>query len=561
MFGKARYLPLVVCAALAGAMPGSAIAGEPTPPPRPAAPAAPAAPTAPVDPLAARYPDAQLDDKALCDRLIARTATDAVFVDPEPRARRKVIVSDLHLGPGPSDPRFAGIEDFYSEAEWTSFLARQVAAGPTDLIVNGDFIEFWQIAAALGALPKRTDPRQPTSGAVLASDQRFAVTAIELVLAAHRSVFADMGKLLDRGDNRIIIVAGNHDADLLWPKVQLAIARAIKPRDPSRLLFTPGPTYEHAGVHVEHGHAFDAANRFATGHAPFGRDRDGTCRLQSSWGEVFVDQFYTDVERKVPFIDNLDPQSAAILWAMRDNPDPQRDVGAVIGFIDLLRAGESRAFNRGAIASLLQSALGTPGARDTGPESVTEVIEHVADRLARGDVTARALTDALLRLRLDPDLAGLWSGLARAAALLPDFQAASRELRAIDPQGPLHLHDVLFGDPLNTAAARLLGGAGDIKVVVLGHTHTVGGSVEPIGAGKRSGWYANSGSWISAASVAELRARGVGWDRLTLADRTMFPAKNLAVTIEYAGGAPGKPILVTTPPPAPLAKPAPTPAH
>ena len=427
--------------------------------------------------------------------------------------------------------------------------------------MNGDFIEFWQIAAALGALPKRTDPRQPTSGAVLASDQRFAVTAIELVLAAHRSVFADMGKLLDRGDNRIIIVAGNHDADLLWPKVQLAIARAIKPRDPSRLLFTPGPTYEHAGVHVEHGHAFDAANRFATGHAPFGRDRDGTCRLQSSWGEVFVDQFYTDVERKVPFIDNLDPQSAAILWAMRDNPDPQRDVGAVIGFIDLLRAGESRAFNRSAIASLLQSALGTPGTRDTGPESVTEVIEHVADRLARGDVTARALTDALLRLRLDPELAGLWSGLARAAALLPDFQAASRELRAIDPQGPLHLHDVLFGDPLSTAAARLLGGAGDIKVVVLGHTHTVGGAVEPIGAGKRSGWYANSGSWISAASVADLRARGIGWDRLTLADRTMFPAKNLAVTIEYAGGAPGKPTLITTPPPAPLPKPAPAAAH
>ena len=171
------------------------------------------------------------------------------------------------------------------------------------------------------------------------------------------------------------------------------------------------------------------------------------------------------------------------------------------------------------------------------------------------------LTDALLRLRLDPELAGLWSGLARAAALLPDFQAASRELRAIDPQGPLHLHDALFGDPLSTAAARLLGGAGDIKVVVLGHTHTVGGAVEPIGAGKRSGWYANSGSWISAASVAELRARGIGWDRLTLADRTMFPAKNLAVTIEYAGGAPGKPTLITTLPPAPLPKPAPAAAQ
>jgi hypothetical protein len=53
---------------------------------------------------------------------------------------------------------------------------------------------------------------------------------------------------------------------------------------------------------------------------------------------------------------------------------------------------------------------------------------------------------------------------------------------------------------------------------------------ERIRAHKRVGWYANSGSWISAASVAELRARGVGWDRLSPADRSMFPAKNVALT-------------------------------
>ena len=116
------------------------------------------------DPIAARFPDAQLDDRTLCDRLLARTAADAALVDAEPRTRRKVIVSDLHLGPGTSDARFTGIEDFYSEAAWTAFLARQAAAGPTDLIINGDFIEFWQIAAALGALPKRTDARQPARG-------------------------------------------------------------------------------------------------------------------------------------------------------------------------------------------------------------------------------------------------------------------------------------------------------------------------------------------------------------------------------------------------------------
>jgi UDP-2,3-diacylglucosamine pyrophosphatase LpxH len=497
-----------------------------------------------LDSLAARFPNAQLDDKALCDRLLARTAADAAFVDPEPRARRKVIVSDLHLGPGTGDLRFAGLEDFYSHADWTAFLDRQAAAGPTDLIINGDFIEFWQIAAALGALPKRGDPRQPATGGVLAGDQAFAVTAIELVLAAHRQVFTDLGKLLDGGDHRVIIIAGNHDADLLWPKVQLAIARVIKPRDPSRLIFTPGPSYEHAGVHVEHGHAFDAANSFSTNDTPFGRDRGGTCRLQSSWGQVFVDQFYTEVERKVPFIDNLYPESAAILWAMRDNPDPQRDTLAVMRFIELLRVAEGREFNRNAVTSLLQSAVGMAGAKGRGPESVGEVIDHVAGRLATGDASGRGTTDALMRLRFDPGLAGLWSALARAGKA-PTWSAAMSELAAIDPHALSQLREELFGDPLHTAAARLLsGGERGVGVVVFGHTHAVGGSVERISARKKSGWYANTGSWIAAASVAELRARGIGWDKLTLADRKMFPARNVAVVVEYAGGVAQKPVLV-----------------
>src|SRR4051812_24684020 len=87
--------------------------------PLPAAPPAPLPAPAvihPLDPIAARYPNAALDDRALCDRLLALAASDTVFVDPEPRARRKVIVSDLHLGPGTGDPRFAGLEDFYSDA-------------------------------------------------------------------------------------------------------------------------------------------------------------------------------------------------------------------------------------------------------------------------------------------------------------------------------------------------------------------------------------------------------------------------------------------------------------
>jgi UDP-2,3-diacylglucosamine pyrophosphatase LpxH len=507
--------------------------------------AASPAPVTASDVIAARFPLAAKDDRALCDALLARdAASHDIAIDREPRKRRKLIVSDLHLGPGTRDPRFAGIEDFFADTEWAAMVDREGAEQPVDLIIAGDFIEFWQIASALAALPRVEDASQP-EGAVLGADQAFAVTAIELVIAAHPDVFRALGRLLDRGDHRVILVAGNHDADLLWPKVQLAIARAVgsaRAADPARLVFAEAAAYEHAGVHVGHGHTYDAANRFATQHSPFGRDRDGRCRLQTNWGELFVDRFYTETERQVPFIDNLYPESAAFLWALRDNPDPKRDIGAALRMIDLVRAAQGRGLNRDAIGSALQTALGG-GKGPRGPESVSEVVEHVTDRLLRGDSSMPGILQALLRLRFDPQLAGLADSLARAAKALPDVGAALAAVRTIEPAALAHLHSMLFGDPLETAAQRIIENRG-VSVAVFGHNHLIGGAVKDITSKRGRGYYANTGSWISVASVADLRARGIGWDRLSLADRATFPSKHTTIVIDYAvDGAPLEPVI------------------
>src|SRR5579871_3187180 len=146
---------------------------------------------APAAQVADAFPLARLDERALCDRLLARRPDDyRAIVDRDPELRRAVIVSDLHLGPGTTDPRFTGIEDFYSDAEWGAFLDQQTA--PTDLIIDGDFIEFWQIAAALHVLPARDASVQPTGDVTLAEDQDFGVAAAELVIGAHPTVFRDL---------------------------------------------------------------------------------------------------------------------------------------------------------------------------------------------------------------------------------------------------------------------------------------------------------------------------------------------------------------------------------
>jgi|GEM_PF-2382554 len=489
------------------------------------------------DRLAKRFPLAALDDRALCDQLLARTAeSHAVFRDPEAGTRRKVIVSDLHLGPGTTDPRFAGIEDFYADAEWGAFLGREGAKGPTDVIIAGDFIEFWQIATALHALPRPEDPSQPPSGPVLGADQAFGQAAIDLVIAAHRDVFRAIGRFVDSGDHRVIVIAGNHDADLLWPKVQLAIARAAGARDPSRLVFLDAVAYLHGGVYVAHGHELDAANRFATQHAPFGRDAAGTCRLQSNWGEVFVDLFYTETERQVPFIDNLYPEQAAVLWAVRDNPNLERDLGAAYRAFDLLRAAQTRDLNRDALGHLLQGALGITGER--GPESARQVFDHVGDRLSNGDPSAENLVAGLWDLAMDPDLRSLRTGLTAAAAALPDMRAALSALLSIDRSQLATLQSRLFGDSMESSASDILDRM-EADIVVLGHTHSVGGFAKKI----PDGYYANTGSWISVASVADLRAKGISFDRLAVADRAMFPSKMTAIVIDYAGGEPLAPVV------------------
>ncbi|HEY3807689.1 MAG TPA: hypothetical protein VGL61_34130 [Kofleriaceae bacterium] len=500
----------------------------------PIAPPVPA-PAAPA--LDDAFPLAKLDERALCDRLLARRPDDyRVIVDRAP-ARHTVLVSDLHIGPGTADPRFTGIEDFYSDREWGEFLDQ--LAGPTDLIIDGDFIEFWQIAAALHALPERDGRVQPGNGLVLAEDQRFAVDAAELVIAAHPTVFRDLGRFLARPDHRVILIPGNHDADLLWPKVQLRIARAIAPADPSRLVFVDGAAYEHSGLHVEHGHAIDAANRFATGYAPFGRDRDGRCRIQASWGEIFVDKFYTETERQIPFIDNLYPESAAILWELRADPrSVEHGLGAGVRFLELVKSAESGALNASAATSALQSLFGTP------EPSAAGVVDQLTERLARRDANAASIVEALWRLHSDPDLAQLWSAMLDAARALPDVGAAIAALRRVDPDALAHLRDRAFGDVEETAAARMLGGPNDIRVVVLAHTHTVGGRTATLDAHGRTGYFANTGSWISVASVAELVARGVTWDKLSLADRTMFPSKRTAVIVDFDGGVPRPPVVI-----------------
>jgi len=492
--------------------------------------------------LQARFPDAALDDRALCAKLAAAPPS-AAFHDAEPLWRRKVIVSDLHMGAGDWDPRFRGLEDFYAADVLQRFLDDQGAAGPTDLIINGDFLEVWQVLGALDLLPSRDHPVQPPGAPMLASDQEAAVIALQAIVSAHHQELSAIGRFLNGGDHRVVIVPGNHDADLLWPKVQLALAQAIRPSDPARLLFVPGAIYRHGGVHVEHGHRFDSANRTMNDRPPFALDTQGTCRILASWGEVFVARFFNRTEQRFPFVDNLHPESATLLWALEEEPERLAVAQSAGLFLELLLSQQSRALNLAFLKGQLLNMLGLPAGRDDSLGALPgEVGLQLLDRFSSED----RVLEGIWRVLSDPALAHVAESLIDAVRALPDVGAARAALNRITPSDIEALRTVLLGDPQTTAATRILDENPALSAVVLGHTHVPGGLVEDIRSGGRTGHYANSGSWIPVARVADLRRSGLAWTSLDVRDRRLFPSSFPAVIIDYAGSQPMRPRVTST---------------
>src|SRR5216683_2996227 len=97
---------------------------------------------------------------------------------------RKVIISDLHLGAGRS---LAGkvnkLEDFRFDDEFSRFLSA-FRDKPTELVIAGDFIDFWQI------MPERNVKQDRVVGST-AADSRAKLRA---AMDGHPEVFRVLGE-------------------------------------------------------------------------------------------------------------------------------------------------------------------------------------------------------------------------------------------------------------------------------------------------------------------------------------------------------------------------------
>lgn len=174
-----------------------------------------------------------------------------------PPIRHTLVLSDVHLAEAVESEgawmryrqrRFFPDEDFRRFVDHV--LGQLGGRDQLDLVFGGDFIEF-EHPGREGEDPPRTE------------DESLAT--LDRILADHPVFFRAIADVV-RAGHRVVFVVGNHDVQLSFPRVHQRLCEFIGAMVPelsaeerARRLRVRTWFYQTAdGVHVEHGHQYDA---------------------------------------------------------------------------------------------------------------------------------------------------------------------------------------------------------------------------------------------------------------------------------------------------------------
>lgn len=273
-----------------------------------------------------------------------------------------LFVSDLHLSEGwdPHTGKFSRNEDFFYDTEFAQFLvyhvklAQEADTGdpydkPWKLFINGDAFDFLQVTS----LPPEDHPLFAKYGIELTDNKREyglgtsepeTVWKLKKIVDGHPVFFQALGWFLAHEGNELVLLKGNHDIEIFWPKVQSALRHLIDekyrlwrtemtqgyaPDTPltydsslpdilegldERIIFPTWFYHEPELFFVEHGSQYDPANMFRNFITPTIPDRPDMVELPS--GSFLVRYFFNKIEQLHPFADNLRPLGRYVNWAL-----------------------------------------------------------------------------------------------------------------------------------------------------------------------------------------------------------------------------------------------------
>jgi UDP-2,3-diacylglucosamine pyrophosphatase LpxH len=388
----------------------------------------------------------------------------------------RIIISDLHVGQNDEFDIFAGPGKSELFAAFIDHVRGHDT--PIELIINGDFVDFLQLR-----------PWNDLSRAT-------ALTKINSIVTGSSRFFDDLGKVLKKPENKIVILPGNHDVELAYPEVGKVLRNAILKSAPGAddqiQLFdssqarrtTHIAVINGVTVRIEHGNEGDPWN--SLNYLSLFTDAEtGTSDFSYPPGTELVYETMNDFKEIFRFVDLLKPEMPAvilILLALKPFMSALMVPAAALTGLKMIGNAALVALRRRVAGRQLGSASEFPvvTAHDQLKAFLTNELpqEIVTDHDLELYLENAGAPDGTMGPTLDRVMLWLLSWAIRGLAR---FQ--------VQEQGEQFYRD---DHPNNSAAkggqARL---EGDVKVVVFGHTH------EALKTEFGDRVYVNSGTWAN----------------------------------------------------------------
>jgi len=248
------------------------------------------------------------------------------------------LVSDLHIADGRTTPfgKFTQGENFFWDETFQRFVTK-ICSNEGDrsrtLIVNGDFFDFLRVnriprqksqedVRLVSRWKKFLETIEHTAAAwdLYAADKSEkeygfktqdykSVWRILLIFEGHKVFFRALRGFLGRGENRLIIMKGNHDLELFWEAVRQAFVYFLADEDPerynelnARIRFYQQSVVINKELYVEHGHRYEEIT-----HTDRDTRSENPRELDLPVGSLFNRYVINKIEEIDPLFDNIKP--------------------------------------------------------------------------------------------------------------------------------------------------------------------------------------------------------------------------------------------------------------
>ncbi len=192
------------------------------------------------------------------------------------------------------------LEDFLHDVKVAEFLehysSHDHGDSDVELIFNGDMLNL-TMTDYHGHFP-------------VILTEKVAATKIDSIIKGHPIFFGALKKFLSRPHHTMTYVVGNHDQEMLWKAARDRFEAAV-----GSPIAWKNFHYQVDGIHIEHGHQYEAANRVDPAR-PFLTEGLPEPILNLPWGTLFTIQFIVRLKIRRPALDKIRPFRMMIWWSL-----------------------------------------------------------------------------------------------------------------------------------------------------------------------------------------------------------------------------------------------------